>query len=94
MTYLILAGRPVPWTGLLKCKIEMPYIPCPSPPGGGGGRAGGEVGGGGRVDSRLQGSVIFEHLLTLSEVFYPAFTFPARGRLEGGGGMVDCNSCP
>ena len=49
----ILAGRPVPWTGLLKCKIEMPYPPCPSPPGGGEGQ-GVEVGGGdgGRADSR------------------------------------------
>ena len=44
-----------------------------------------EVGGGGWREGGQQGSVIFEHLLTLSEVFYPAFTYPARGRLEGGG---------
>ena len=40
---------------------------------------------GGRREGGQQGSEIFEHLLTLSEVFYPAFTFPARGRREGGG---------
>ena len=61
--YLTLAGRPVPWTGLLRCKIEMPYPPalrpCPSPlpfppppPEGGGGQRV-EVVGGGRADNRV-----------------------------------------
>ena len=46
-----------------------------------------EVGDGRWREGGQQGSVIFEHLLTHSEVFYPAFTLPARGRLEGGAGV-------
>ena len=41
LNYQLLAGRPVPWTGLLKCEIEMLFPPYPSlPPGGRGWREG------------------------------------------------------